>query len=432
MKIVKAKYILFTIILALYLALVGFSFYSKGTGDVDSWQRYVNVSVSAPLKELIPKCLNYECPFPDFNGTYPPGYILLFLIFSNILPVQILGTFTTVKLIIFFFHILTFLTLIYINILINHYKQSFIRSVINTLILFGTVISLTLNSLWLGYTDIFIYPFLLLCIFLLLRRKVFFSGIFYSAAVLIKWQPLIILPFLFIYLIKSGRTKLLKIKSVVLFYAGTVIPVLILFPLNPNIFNSIYFALTQGAYNDIVFSSAMNVQWITTYILHVLFPYLFRPLSEGLNSYIVVGDSFSGLLYLPKLIFWVAYGIIVWKFFRTKAERNSFFLHFLFASIVGYSTYFMFSSGVHENHLSIALLFSLILYLLYPYKKIRLLLLFMDIAHLLNMFIFYGFNGSALIRSIGSLDLSIPLAVFSIIGFLILLRFCNTTFRYLQ
>lgn len=425
----RVKYLLFFVFLVIFIAIIRLSFSSVGTGDVASWQRYVKVSVSAPLKELIPLCLNYECPFPDYNGTYPPGYILLFLTFSNILPVQIFGTFATVKLIIFIFYTITFLTLISINILINRFTHSCIESLISTLMLFGTVISLTLNSLWLGYTDIFIYPFILLSLFLLARHKIFFSGIFYSVAVLIKWQPLIIVPFLFIYLIKLGRTKLLKVKSVLLFCIGAAIPVLLLVPLNPKIISAIYLALTQGAYNDTVFSSALNIQWITTYILHILFPNIFGPIKDGLNTYIVVTDNLPGLLNIPKLFFWSAYGLIVWKFIKKKTESKLFFLHFLITAIAGYFTYFMFSTGVHENHLSVALLFSLILYLLYPNKKSRLLLLFIDMVHFLNMFIFYGFNGSVVIRSVGSVDLSIPLSVFSIIGYIFLLRRYNSVFK---
>src|SRR3989338_8165371 len=128
----EKKYVFYFVFLILFLTVIGFSFLSKGTGDVESWQRYVKVSVSAPLKDLIPKCLNYECPFPDFNGTYPPGYILIFLLISNLLPVHILGTFTTVKLIIFFFYILTFLALLSVNILLYRSAKSYGKIIINT------------------------------------------------------------------------------------------------------------------------------------------------------------------------------------------------------------------------------------------------------------------------------------------------------------
>jgi len=409
-------------LLIFYIFVIRLSFTAAGTGDVPKWQEYVKVSVSKPYNELFPACLNYQCPFPYYDGTYPPGYFLLYYIFSQILPVDILGTFTTVKLIIFFFYMLTLLTLISINFWKDRHAQSFSTIVMSTLVLFGTVISIGVNSLGLGYTDIFIYPFIAASIFLLWRGKLFLSGLLFAAGTLIKWQPLIFLPFLIIYLFKSSRTTPMKLKNVFIFFLGAFIPVVMFLPLNPNQIPVMFYAVTQGAYMDHVFSSALNVQWISTYLLHIIFPALFGPLADGLNSYIVVREAFTGLLQLPKLFFWLAYGLVVLKFMRARVENAFLFRYFLLTAIVGYSTYFMFSSGVHENHLSVAVLLSLILYIIYPQPKTRIFLFFFDMAHLVNMAIFYGFTGSPIISSVGRVDLSIPLTVFSIIGYMLLLR----------
>lgn len=402
----------------IFLFLIGFAllisilFKSKGTGDFWKWQQYVDVSVKKPY-DLIPACLKYQCQFPYWDGTYPPGYFLLIYSLSQIIPVNFIGTFKSVKFIILFFYLLTLFSLILINIRLKNKK--FLYTFISTTILYASLLSLSINSVSLGYTDIFIFPFIIFSFYFLSKNKIFLSGLFFSTAVQLKWLPLITLPFLLIYLIKSAASLSKSLKYLLLFLIAAIIPVLLQIPINNEIFPVLYKALTQGAYFDRVFSQALNAPWITTYFLHLLFPNLFGPLVNGLNNYIVIDNlSLFGLLNLPKLFFWSIFIIFMIKFIFLSVNKNLLFLNFLLFSILGYSTYFVFASGVHENHLTFAVLLVLLLYLFDHSRKSLILLFSYDIINLFNMVLFYGLDGAPINRSIASIDISVPLSSITI------------------
>src|SRR5690606_2440813 len=54
-------------------------------------------------------------------------------------------------------------------------------------------------SIILKYLDINYTPYLLISLFFLSRKYFFWFGVFFTIAALIKWQPLILAPFLAIY-----------------------------------------------------------------------------------------------------------------------------------------------------------------------------------------------------------------------------------------
>src|SRR5712671_3866152 len=76
--------------------------------------------------------------------------------------------------------------------------------------------SLILNSVALGYLDIYFAPFLIAAFFCLQRGHFTIGVILFALSCSIKWQPLLLAPFICIYVMTaageglSGRDKLLK------------------------------------------------------------------------------------------------------------------------------------------------------------------------------------------------------------------------------
>ncbi len=177
MRLKGVKFVQATLVVILGLLVTLSLVPSPGTGDVDTWQRWAhNADV-----------LGIASGFKANRGDYPPytSVILLGAVRSSrLLGV---GTFGAVKFSIFLFLLLT----------------SFVfwwgtRDFWITVILH---LSLLLNSVALGYIDIFFAPSLILSIWAIKERKLILFTIFYSIACLTKWQPIILAPFIGVYIL---------------------------------------------------------------------------------------------------------------------------------------------------------------------------------------------------------------------------------------
>jgi len=145
--------------------------------------------------------------------------MIIYLI-AKIIPASVFGTLFSFKLSILFFYFLgLFSVFIFIKSFINNpLRQS--RTFVDILLIYLSSLSLIYNTSVLGYTDIYILPFLVMSILFLFNNKYILSGLFFSVSALIKWQPLIILPlFLFSFLSRSER-----LKNIFLFTLGLIIP----------------------------------------------------------------------------------------------------------------------------------------------------------------------------------------------------------------
>jgi hypothetical protein len=88
----------------------------------------------------------------------------------------------------------------------------------------------------------------------------------------------------------------------------------------------------------------------------------------------------------------------------------------LLFSIIGVVTYFNFNSGVHENHLFVAVLLAYILMLFTHTRQDRALVTFLVVVSNINLFVFYGVTGTELQNRVVGVDLSLVLAILSVIA----------------
>jgi hypothetical protein len=103
-------------------------------------------------------------------------------------------------------------------------------------------------------------------------------------------------------------------------------------------------AFRRATSNPALSGNALNFNWISTHLLHVVYPDNFGGLIEGRFS--PIGTDLR-LLAIPKLIFILVYALTFLAFLRQKKTFEKLLLY----ALLGYLTYFTFNTGVYENHL---------------------------------------------------------------------------------
>ena len=213
-------------------------------------------------------------------------------------------------------------------------------------------------SVGLGYLDIMFAPFLIFSLYYLAKDNLILFIIFYMTSILIKFQPLIIAPFIIVYIIKK---YLFKIKIYKIIFIDFILTFFIIIIIVWFIFGvSIYDALKCAIKHRYLSGNALNFNWILTYLLHVFKPNEYGALKlNGLIQYI---EPITGITYyFSKTLFFFSYTLIFIK--QILSKENS-YINMLFVCTVGYLCYFIFNIGVHENHLfPIIILTAMMVYL---------------------------------------------------------------------
>ena len=269
------------------------------------------------------------------------------------------------------------------------------------------------NSTALGYVDVLFAPVLLLALAALEARRFAWATTLFLLACLLKWQVIIIAPFLLLYVLGIRRLadwRAIPWRGLI---GGVAVPALALMGGTVLLFRegvvlSFWYALTKSTYLS---GTALNLGWVVTYLLHVADPATYGPLTAG-QSAIITTENAAIVGPLKLLFAGVFGGILVWFFTRPKTFANL----LLFATL-GYLAYFTFNTGVHENHLFLAVL---LLALLAHRHPAYLLPLAVWAALLnINMIVFYGLDGRGLSFSpvVGGLDMTLPLALMTVLLF---------------
>lgn len=270
--------------------------------------------------------------------------------------------------------------------------------------------SLVLNSVALGYLDIFLAPTLVLAFWSLRQKRLAWFSALYVASCLFKFQPLIIAPFLLIYLIVIARRESWQ-ATLAGFGRLVILPTLaVLIPCFAFFGTEILKALVRAfTYHPQLSANATNFNWILTYLFHVFVPAKYGALIHGRPELIedqpisILCRAFFGVCYLWSL--------------AQFARRNKTFENLLFFSILGYLAYFTFNIGVHENHLFLPIILGL--FLAAQNRSYLPLALATALISNLNLLVFYGIDGKGLpFDRVVGVDLSVVLAVLEVVFFI--------------
>jgi hypothetical protein len=264
-----------------------------------------------------------------------------------------------------------------------------------------------------GYLDVWFTPTLLLALWALQKKRFALGVTLFFVSCFIKWQPLIIAPFVLAYVIWNDdahrlleRIRWRKVWFSVVLPVALGVGVLFLF------FGTTPLLSVQKATDNAPLSGqALNLDWVITTVLQRFDPRLFGSLNSPLVPILRTLDW--RILLGPRLLFIAAYAAsgVLFLIGPKTFERLVAF------SLLGFLSYFMFYTGVHENHLYVPAVLGIVLWRLAPPRNQ--LALIWGLLCLVNIVAFYDPGGShtAAQRLIAGIDITFPLAVLYVVFF---------------
>ena len=356
------------VVIAIHIAL----FSSRGTVDARNWE-VIFQDILIRGNSFIPDCLNYLCPSNMILTKFPLGHALIFYLFSLVFPVQVIGTLISMKLLILLFYIITLIAVSWFSRSVGDAK----RTIWQNTVLYLSMFSLVLSTQGLAYTDILAFPFLVLSVLFLVKKRLFWSGYLFGLSCLVKWQPIILLPIMLTYVF-SGPNPKGRIMRVAEFISGLVVSVLSLYPFTQDVGAGLLLSLRNVLLHTATY--ALNISWVIQNLPFV--------------RVVATTDALptQSWAWVQLTIFSISYALVCWQVFRHahKKTREEDLLH---SCLLGALVYYLFSFGVHENHFILGSIVALLLYLFHPTRKNYLILRVVDSINILNLVVFYGFTG---------------------------------------
>jgi hypothetical protein len=333
---------------------------APGTIDMHTWARWTQDYLDyGPL-----------AGYAHNKTDYPPLMIFIFYVFAKGFSLCSVGSFMAIKTAILFFALLA-------TFLVYCWTKNYALTALFHL-------SFIINSVCLGYADVILGSFLIFALMQLHKGNLLVFALAYSLAIFIKWQALIIAPFLALYVFfldgsRRGLLQNLRATSLpFLVISGVVISAYGVTP--------VYDAFAWAFHHLWLSGYALNMHWLITFLYQAFSPELFGGLNHGEISFIATQQLPLPFL-LAKLVFAAGFCSVLFVFARVKSG----FENLLVFALAGYLLYFTFNTGVHENHLFLALILGVMLSAVNA--SYLSLTLYIALAFNINMLFFYGIDG---------------------------------------
>lgn len=382
--------------LILLLGLLALTFFhSYGTRDVEAFTRWMGNVRDHGLR------LGYELNGED----YPPLASVILLGVTTAARLFQVEEFVAFKASLLLFLLLTGLAFYAWT------RHFYLSAAIPAFLIIGTMA--------LSYVDVYFMPAFILALWALQKRNWPLATLFFTITCLIKWQPIILAPFVVLYVLSIHRLADWRQINIPRLLLQAALPFALLIGLILLIFGRHPINAFQAAATDPFLSAnALNFPWLVTSAVRAFDPERFGGLVFGNVTFIASLEP-NPFIQQWRYLFYLVYAAVLFLFWR---REKSFYNLVLFA-LIGYLAYAMFNTGVHENHLVLAILPAATLYWLDPQRLGTFLT--WALAANINLYAFYGIDGQGMPanRVVGGLDLSIPLAAFNVLAFLALLLF---------
>jgi hypothetical protein len=222
-------------------------------------------------------------------------------------------------------------------------------------------------------------------------------------ASLMKWQPLILLPFAAIHVLKRSRET--GTKSFWSYMALASVPALLMLGVyGMPVLESLY----RASRHTTLSSFAANFPWLLTW-------WFGRGSTARLESGGVIEIVYASrlMLRLLSLLMLIAYGTILRVYWKRGLASAGDWMRF---SLLGYWAYAVISAGAHENHLFLASL--LAIGLAWNNSRDWPLALALSLIANLNLIGFYGLSGYTDRLVVIGLDVTVLLAAINCAAFL--------------
>jgi hypothetical protein len=260
--------------------------------------------------------------------------------------------------------------------------------------------ALATSALGLVYLDILFAPFVLAAIWAGRSGRPALMSNLLLAGCLMKWQPLLIAPFAAVHIIKQRaalpRREWQATRRSAVLTAAIAIGVLIaLFGL--PVIDSLYRASRHGTLS----SFGANLPWLLTWWLERTSAD--RAAAGGIISIV---DASRPALRVLSAVTLVAYAAVLRAYWRSTDPTVAGWVRH---ALAGYLVYFMCSAGVHENHLFLASLLGIALWMLDG--RWLWVAAATTVSANLNLVTFYGWGGYVERRMLAGVDASVWLAL---------------------
>lgn len=354
-------WLLVFVALGTHLAFIHF----MGTGDVGLWLRWMYYFHEHGLR------LGYEMS-NEVLQCYPPGTFALLGMAYQIFGAA-LGKFVLLKMILL-------ISVIAGAVVYGCWSRNV---VLTAVLIFAMVLSTTL-----GYLDALLLAPLLLSLWALQKQRLALASFFFTVAVLLKPQPLIIAPFFLVYACDLSITNLrsypIWLPRMGRLLLGAFAPVVLsLLLVNPA---AIADSLAMAVSHEALSYQGLNPNWVVQLMLYVA--------HAGDTKHFFMVDAPANLLLLVKFLFYACYFFVLGVF---MLRRRS-FEEFAWFACIGFYSYFLLYLGVHENHLFIAMVLAFVIYQSDTRVGLPLVSYFAVMANL-NLLLFYGIEGNRILFS---------------------------------
>ncbi|MCF8531473.1 MAG: hypothetical protein K9G48_00580 [Reyranella sp.] len=297
--------------------------------------------------------------YAEIDDMYPPGTISLLLMADELLPM--IPDLFAIK-------VLIAMAQLGAGLLFTYHCRSSSLAV-------GFVLAITLSGSALCYLDILFAVPLLVSLYAALDKRPALSVATFIFACFIKWQPLILVPFLAVLWFEQARSLG---RHHLLATAGTA--ALAIFPVTWMFWPAIGLAFGEALTGDTWSGNALNLPWLVQLVLGYS-PGVIYDVAES-RQWMV--RSVFAAIYLPLLVA------------AARWHRNQAAEMLMFAT-AGFLAYFLLAPSVHENHLFVPMVVGFVLYSRTP--KLAPLAICIALFANANLLLFFGFDGNPLFEA---------------------------------
>jgi Gpi18-like mannosyltransferase len=392
------------IVLLLAGILVGLAFLNAhGTEDRGRWLIYIDLARSHGIFGTY--------PFAVFNAVagattdYPPLSIIFLAILSRFADLFHAADLDTLK-----------VSLIVFTLACAAIVAAWQAGKHGRVLGVAMFLTLTVNALVLVYIDVYSLAFLLLALWFFDRGWYGTGAVAFVISILVKWQPIILIPFVVLYLWPRCRLRDIArfIPAVVVLLAALAV-----------YGRPMTHAFVNGMQEPTFSGRALNFNWLATARAEAHLPSYVR--ADGyvvttmsalnlLNEYPPdTAKHYLELFNLSTALRYACFLVTVLYFWLSKRC----FEDLLRASVVGFFAYFIFGMAVHENHTLVPAALAVCWLAVDRTRWLEAVALGFILN--INLLIFYGLTGDGpgFSRMVFGHDVSVLLAAFNVVFFAI-------------
>jgi len=285
------------------------------------------------------------------------------------------------------------------------------RSVFSTLAFYAATLLATAG---LGYTDIMTVPFVIAALAATRAEQPLRAVLWFLLAALVKWQVLLVAPFLAIHLLRiEGIACLPRLVRDRLAWrllaAATAVAAIAtaLFGV------ATWIAFFNATRHPFLSGTALNLPWLLTYPLLLLRDPSFHA-GDELNVVLLSAAELRPI----RLVFAAVMLASVYNHMRSPKT----YANMLFFMVLGVLTYGTWNTAVHENHWFVAVVPAVLLAHETGLPRHRSLFVLVAAMLNINLFVFYGIVGTQLLPRAFGFDWTLALAALFAIAWLAVFR----------